>query len=261
MTTATLSGATPEPQQPLAHRLVDRERPRRDRDRQPFLELEEAVHTGFEARGKRVRKNSGIASWRSRMSGTPANFSGQRGEGQEVGQRVDLDEREACAAVEPRGASTRPDEEGQVLAQVDTETGALVALDVEPPDLDTGELAVAGRSGRRRPRTTTGRPLATSDRPRAGPAGPPRSGCGRSSGPVGGAGSRARSGSSPRASSRRRMRPWRPRTSVQARADQPAPRRRTWRGRVVRPCELSTVSTTRSASRVDARPSRSRGGR
>ena len=33
----------------------------------------------------------------------------------------------------------------------------------------------------------------------------------------------------------------------QGRADQPAPRRSTWRGRVACPAELSTVSTTRSA--------------
>ncbi len=58
----------------------------------------------------------------------------QRGEREEVGQTVDLDEGIPAA---PMGTAQRParaDEERQVLAQVDADPRALVALDAEAPD-------------------------------------------------------------------------------------------------------------------------------
>ena len=68
---------------------------------------------------KRLPKNSGIASCRSRTTGTPVRRSGSGREDEEVRQRMDLDEREAPPRRGRAPARRRSDEERQVLAQVD----------------------------------------------------------------------------------------------------------------------------------------------
>ena len=67
--------------------------------------------------------HTGQSEWRGR-------------EDEEVRQRMDLDEREAPPYVGARQRDARSDEERQVLAQVDRERCALVALDAEPADVD-----------------------------------------------------------------------------------------------------------------------------
>ena len=60
-------------------------------------------------------------------------------EDQEVRKRMDLDECEAPPDMGARQRDAGPDEERQVLAQVDRERCALVALDAEPADVDPGD--------------------------------------------------------------------------------------------------------------------------
>ena len=77
-------------------------------------------------------------------------------EHEEVRQRVDLDEREPLAAVGLDRCPSGSDQERQVLAQVRPESCALVALDVEPPDVHAapdflGGLARAGAGRGRGP--------------------------------------------------------------------------------------------------------------
>ena len=184
-----------------------------------------------EARGKRDRKNSGIASWRSRMTGTPTSLSGSAANDEEVRQAVDLDERRTGAGGGPgHEGQAGPDEEREVLAQVVAEARALVALDVEPADPDAVELAV--RRGRRPAQARTRRPAGRrrrAPRPRGGRAGPRRSRSGRSSRPAGGA-------------------PRRPRRRAQP-SLQPAPEpEHLARPHVAAAGSCSTVSTTSSAA-------------
>ena len=68
-----------------------------------------------------------MASWRSSRTGTPDQLEGQRGEDEVVGQRVDLDEGVAPAAVGAGRRPERPNQEGAVLGQVHGQAGALVA--------------------------------------------------------------------------------------------------------------------------------------
>ena len=65
-------------------------------------------------------------------------------EDEEVRQRMDLDEREAAPDVGARQRDARSDEERQVLAQVDRERCALVALDAEPADVDPADGLALG---------------------------------------------------------------------------------------------------------------------
>ena len=121
--------------------------------------------SGLRRRGKRLRKNSGIASWRSSSERDAGEPQRQRREREEVRQRLDLDERRTGAGGgQSRSGPRRADEECEVLAQVDAEPGALVALDVEPVDARRRRRR-RRRVGpaRRRPRTSTGSPAATSD--------------------------------------------------------------------------------------------------
>ena len=96
------------------------------------------------------------------MTGTPTSRSGQRREDQVVGQRRDLDEGEPLAPVQSR-AAVQPARRRKAAysRRYVHEAGALVALDVEAADPDAGQLALGRFAGARRPRTTTGRPDAT----------------------------------------------------------------------------------------------------
>ena len=58
----------------------------------------------------------------------------ERGKDEEIGRRMDLDDPEPLAAVEPDGRPHRPGEERQILGDVDDDPCALVALDVEVAD-------------------------------------------------------------------------------------------------------------------------------
>ena len=151
----------------------------------------------------------------------------QRREHEEVRQGVDLDEREPLAPMQPDRGEHRPHQERHVLAQVHAEPRALVALHVEVLDANARDLGNGGSIRLPKPEHHDRTPgsdqrlrLAPDarvllvvavddheDRPRR--AGSGRAGAGR-----------------------------------HARVDQPAPRRSTWRSRVERPAELSTVSTT-----------------
>lgn len=160
------------------------------------------------------------------------------GEGQEVGQAVDLDEPVATAAVGPGEGPAGAKEEREVLAEIDPEPRALMALDAEPPDMNTGDVSLDRVVSPAQGEDVDGMPgsderfgLAADprilvvirvddhrDRPVEGFAGL----------------SGTASGSIPH-----RGQP----------AFQPAPRRRTRPAGAARPAELLTVSTTRSASR------------
>ena len=165
--------------------------------------------------GKRLRKNSGIASCRSSRTGTPTRRRGSGREDQEVRQRVDLDEGEPLPAVELDRRPAGADQERQVLAQV------------RPQGWRPGGAGRRAAGSGRRCRTLRPpalRPAQADDqdrpagaderlRPHGGPAGPRRSSCGRSSGSAA-------------------TRPARREAVTGRRPTSPAPRRRTWRGRV-----------------------------
>ena len=107
-------------------------------------------------------------------------------EHEEVRQRCDLDEGEPLAPVGPDRGPAGADEEREVLGEVRPQAGALVALDVEAADADAVQLAVGGLA--RAAQAEDEDRAAGGDerpRPRGGRAGPPRSSCGRSSGPAG----------------------------------------------------------------------------
>ena len=71
--------------------------------------------------------------------GHPDEAQGQARDHEEVRQGVDLDQGVAPAAVGPGHGPRSPDEEGEVLAQVDRQARALVALDVEAVDPHAGQ--------------------------------------------------------------------------------------------------------------------------
>ena len=142
---------------------------------------------------------------------------------------MDLGDGEPFRPMQPDCRPHRAKHEGEVLAEVGPESGALMALDVEVADPDTGELGVD--------RIVLAPETDHVDRP-------------------------------PRLGERLGLPadPWvllvvgmhdhqgRPAPRGHALVDQPAPRRRTCRSRVDRPCELSTVSTIEAGSVVDGRP-------
>ena len=204
---------------------------RRERDRQPLLEEQQAGGSaGSPTRGKRrheelrhrlveVEDAAGrrrAAAAEPRTPGSPAASGPGRAR--------------TVAAVQPHGRPHRRGRRTRGTRAGSPEPGALMALDVEAADARRRRArprpAGPGGAGRgRRPGARSRRAI----RPRGGRAGPPRSRRGRSSGPAGRAAG--------------------PRRAVRARADQPAPRRRHLARRGSRrPRELSTVSTTRSAS-------------
>ena len=211
-----------------------------ERDRQPLLEQQQAV--GDRVRrpaGSAIRKNSGIASWRSRRTGTPTSRSGRAANARKSGSEwtwTSAKRRRRCARVSgPR----RPDEEREVLAQVRPEAGALVALDVEAVD---GRRRRGRRAARRRGaagrRRRPGGPPRRATRPRGGRAGPRRS----------------------RLWTIMSDRPARPAAACRRRAQpplQPAPSRSTWRGRTSRPPRAVDGVDDEVGARVDVRPSRS----
>ena len=121
-----------------------------------------ACTDGAGAAGKRIRKNSGIASWRSRTTGTPASADRQGGEGEEVRERVDLDERVAAPAVRAHRGEQRAQEERAVLGQVLADPGTLVPLDGQPAKADPSTTSWRGRPGSASANTSTGRPEPTS---------------------------------------------------------------------------------------------------
>ena len=147
-------------------------------------------------------------------------------EHEEVGQRVDLHQPEPVAAVELDRRPSGSDQERQVLAQVRPEPGTLVALTAEAPDVHALQDFLGGQLRSAQPEDED-RASARCERFGLAPDARVLLVVGvddhqdRPHGPVRGGG--------------------------QGRADQPAPRRSTWRGRVACPAELSTVSTTRSA--------------
>ncbi len=151
-------------EQPVAHRRIDRQRPRRDGDRQALLEQEQAVEGGIDGTWKALLeelRHRLVEIEDERHARQPER---QRCERQEVRQRMDLDEPEPMPSMEAGGRPRRAGEELEVLAQVDAEPGSLVALDVEPVEPDARhQCPAAAWPGRRRPSTTTGRPVATSD--------------------------------------------------------------------------------------------------
>ena len=71
----------------------------------------------------RSRKNSGMSSWRSSSSGTPAELLGQRRESEEVGHGRDLDEVVSPLAMLPSQPPGGHGGEGGVLGQVAGEAG------------------------------------------------------------------------------------------------------------------------------------------
>ena len=110
-------------------------------DRQPLLDQQQPVSGRVRGLREAASEELGhrlVEVEDDRHAGEPKR---QDREHQEVRQRGDLDEREPLAPMEPRRRPRRPHEEVEVLAQVDTEPGTLVALDVEAPDPHAGQLA------------------------------------------------------------------------------------------------------------------------
>ena len=221
-----LVGRDPEPHQPVPHRLVDGEHVRRERDRQPLLEeqqpMAERVRRPREAAAEELRHR--LVEVEQDRDADEAQRQGR--EHEEVGQRVDLDERESVAAMELDRCPSGSDQERRGTR--------------------------AGTSRGPRPGGAARRAAGRARRP-----GPPRRQL-RAAQPEdhGPAGRRdERFGLAPDARvllvvgvDDHQDRPRGPvRERGQGRADQPAPRRSTWRGRVACPAELSTVSTTSSA--------------
>ena len=150
----------------------------------------------------------------------------QGGEHEEVRQRVDLHEPEPMASMELDRCPSGSDQEREVLAQVRPEPRSLMALDRQPAHVHAVQDLLRRQLGAAQPEDHD-RASARCEQFGLAPDARVLLVVGvddhqdRPRGPV--------------------------RERGQGRADQPAPRRSTWRGRVACPAELSTVSTTRSA--------------
>ena len=102
---------------------------------------------GFDARGKRIRKNSGIASWRSMITGTPDEPQRQRGEHEHVGDGVRPGPARTAAGGGSRESDASPRARNSAYSQqVGADPGALVPLHVEAVDADAGDRALGGSS-------------------------------------------------------------------------------------------------------------------
>ena len=82
------------------------------------------------------------------MSGTPASLSGSAANARKSGSECTWTSAEPLSAVQSRGHPHRAREELEVLAEVDAEPGALVALDVESVERDAGDDVLGGLAGK-----------------------------------------------------------------------------------------------------------------
>ena len=158
-----LVGGNADRDEPSGKGIVDRDRSAGHADGQALLEdeqtMDERVRDAREAHPEELRHRL-VEVDHERHPDEPER---QPGEDEEVRQRVDLDERVAPPAVGPGHGPAGPEQEGQVLAQVRAQPGALVTLDVEPMDVDPVDDGIRCVAGRRSAKTSTGRPRATSD--------------------------------------------------------------------------------------------------
>jgi hypothetical protein len=192
-----------------------------------LLEQQQPMHERLRGARKAAAEELGHRLVEIEQHGHPGKPQRQRGEHEEIGQGVDLDQGEPLAAMEPNGGDHGARHERQVLAQVHAQACALVTLHVEVVDPDAVHLGGRWPVGLAQPQHLDRAP-GTDQRFRLAPD--------------------ARillvvavddhEHRAPHAGAR---------TGRHARVDQPAPSRRTWRSRVVRPAELSTVSITSSA--------------
>ena len=135
-TTVIRSGRTPALDEAVTERLVDDDDVARSTDREPLLEAQGAPRD--RARGAR---EAGGKEDRHRLvevedDGHADRPQRQAGEDEEVRHRVDLHERVVTTAMGPADGPAGPGQEREVLAHVGPDTGALVALDVDPVEAD-----------------------------------------------------------------------------------------------------------------------------